>query len=373
MKNIYLYAPLFKRDTTGGIRVWQMQSGHEEDESIAGHQVISGVLNGKMVTSEWKLCKPKNVGKANATTAFSQAQAEVAALYTKKSETGYFYDINDIDGFEKTKPMLAHDYSDYPVDFKTSTYSQPKLDGGRCIARKDGLWTRTGKKIVSCPHIEESLVDFFNTHPEKELDGELYNHNLRDDFNKIMSLVRKTKPTNEDIIESKNMVEFHVYDCIMDELFSKRIEFVNNNFKNHMYVRCVSTTQVNNIAELDNLYIEYLQNGYEGQMVRKNTKYEHKRTKNLLKRKEFKTDEFPVADVTEGQGNWAGHIKQFVLRLPSDVTFGAGVRGDRDLLKQLFLSKEKPDWATVRYFTPTPDGIPRFPVVVDWGKGKRED
>lgn len=244
----------------------------------------------------------------------------------------------------------------------------------RCIARSDGLWTRTGKRIVSCPHIEESLVEFFAQNPVVELDGELYNHNLRDDFNKIMSLVRKTKPTDEDIIESKNMVEFHVYDCIIDdEVFSKRIEFVNTNFTNHQYVRCVPTTKISSIEELDNLYVQYLDDGYEGQMVRKNSKYEHKRTKNLLKRKEFKTDEFIVVGVTEGQGNWSGHVKQFVLQLPNGNTFGAGVRGDRDLLKELFLSKSKPDWATVRYFTPTPDGIPRFPVVTDWGNGKRED
>lgn len=372
MKNIIPYSPLFKRDTNGGIRVWQMQAGFD-DENTAGHQVISGVLNGKMVTSEWKLCKPKNIGKVNVTTALSQAEAEVAALYTKKSETGYFYDIGEIDGFEKTKPMLAHDYSDYPTNFSTDTYSQPKLDGGRCIARSDGLWTRTGKRIVSCPHIEESLVEFFAQNQVVELDGELYNHNLRDDFNKIMSLVRKTKPTDEDINESKNMVEFHVYDCIIDEVFSKRIEFVNNNFSNNKYVRCVQTTKVNSIEELDNLYVQYLNDGYEGQMIRKNTKYEHKRTKNLLKRKEFITDEFFVVDVTEGQGNWSGHVKQFVLQLKNGNTFGAGVRGDRDLLKELFLSKSKPDWATVRYFTPTPDGIPRFPVVLTWGKGKRED
>jgi DNA ligase 1 len=48
------------------------------------------------------------------------------------------------------------------------------------------------------------------------LDGELYNHDLKNDFEKIISLVRKTKPTEEDRLESTQMVQFHCYD-IVDE------------------------------------------------------------------------------------------------------------------------------------------------------------
>lgn len=53
--------------------------------------------------------------------------------------------------------------------------------------------------------------------------------------------------------------------------------------------------------------------------------------------------------------------------------FGAGVRGTQEVLKDLFENGPNPDWCTLRYFAPTPDGIPRFPVVIDWGTGKRED
>ena len=43
----------------------------------------------------------------------------------------------------------------YPI------YSQPKLDGIRCIVKKDGMWSRNGKKIISAPHIHESLKPLF--------------------------------------------------------------------------------------------------------------------------------------------------------------------------------------------------------------------
>ncbi len=46
--------------------------------------------------------------------------------------------------------MLAHDYTKRPQD---SGWSQPKLDGIRCVVDKNGMWTRAGKPITSCPHI----------------------------------------------------------------------------------------------------------------------------------------------------------------------------------------------------------------------------
>ena len=55
-------------------------------------------------------------------------------------------------------------------------------------------FTRNGKQIDSIPHILESLKDFFKKNPYAILDGELYNHDLRDNFNKITSLVRKQTP-----------------------------------------------------------------------------------------------------------------------------------------------------------------------------------
>lgn len=366
---------LFKRDTTGKVRVWWFETGTNGTQWA--WRANSGIQDGKIVTSEWKFVDEKNVGRANATTLETQASNEAHAEYNKKRDRGYFEKVTDVDTFEKFKPMLAHSFEDYPLDFaKHNYYSQPKLDGIRCIARRDGLWSRAGKPIVAVPHIQEYLQVFFDQYPDAVLDGELYNHELKDDFNKITSMVRKSKPTADDIVESAGLVQYHVYDCVVigggNRRFEERYNFmVSQGFA--APVCYVPTRAVRSQDCVDALYGEYLEAGYEGQMVRLDAVYENKRSKYLLKRKEFITDEFRVVGVEEGKGNWSGYIKRFVLALPNGVEFGAGVRGNQEVLRKLFESDAKPNWATLRYFTPTPDGVPRFPVVVDWGFGQRED
>ena len=165
-----------------------------------------------------------------------------------------------------------------------------------------------------------------------------------------------------------------LYDYVENktDIYTERLHKMQTNLTNVQYIELAKTDVVTSKEQLDALYIQYLEDGYEGQMVRDDVAYEHKRTKHLLKRKEFITDEFTVVEILEGVGNWAGYAKRFVIKLPSGVNCGAGVKGDRKTLKELWDSKKNPDWATVRYFTPTPDGIPRFPVVITWGMGKRE-
>ena len=135
----------------------------------------------------------------------------------------------------------------------------------------------------------------------------------------------------------------------------------------------VETSKVWTYADIDKLYGEYTEAGYEGQMIRKDAPYECKRSKNLLKRKEFITEEFKVVKVVEGQGAWTGYVKRFILALPDGTEFGSGVRGTQAQLKELLESNETPDWATCRYFELSNDGVPRFPVVIDYGKGQRDD
>ena len=333
-----------------------------------------------MVESGWRVVEQKNVGKVNETSLEEQAIAEMTADAKKKSDRGYFDNIKNVDTYDKIKPMLASKHENAKYDFENKKYyTQPKLDGIRCIARANGLWTRAGKELVSVPHISEQLKSFFEKYPDAILDGELYNHELRENFNKITSLVRKTKPEPWDIKDSVRLVEYHVYDVISHSgVFSERMDWITEQaegipkFTNSVIL--VETTQIFNETMMDDIYGAYLEDGFEGQMIRTDDIYQlNKRSKFLIKRKEFLTDEYAVIKVEEGKGNWAGHIKRFVMQTDKGQEFGAGVRGTQQVLKDLFENGPNPDWCTLRYFAPTPDGIPRFPVVIDWGVGQRED
>ena len=344
---IFRLNTLYKRDSNKKIREYNIEwTGH--GVSQPGYRTVAGIQGGKMVTSEWKYTEGKNIGKVNETSPSEQAEKEAIAKWEKKEEKEYFEDIEKVDSYDKFKPMLAHDYTKRPQDFG---YSQPKLDGIRCIATKGGLFTRAGKEITTCGHIEHDLIEFFKEEPDIILDGELYNHELKADFNKITSLVRKVKPTPEEALECHEKVQYPDEDSL----------------------RFVETTLCETQEELDELYSDYTERGYEGQMVRNDTPYENKRSKNLLKRKEFITEEFNVVEVLEGQGNWAGYAKHFELELGDGRNFKSGVKGNQDTLKTLLEQEDKPTWVTCRYFEKTPDGIPRFPVVIDWGNGERND
>ena len=376
MKNIEPLPTLYKRDSKGKIRIWQVQVGYSTDD-YAGTRSVAGIQGGKQVTSEWNIAYPKNTGKINATTAYTQAQFQAQSSWERRQESEFFLNVSDIDTGEKFSPMLAHGYNKKV----SSGFSQPKLDGIRCIANSKGLWTRSGKPINSCPHIWDEIKDVVALNPAITLDGELYNHDLKEDFNKIVSLVRKTKLSDQGIEESKRLVQYHVYDVYdsnePDTTFFLRSERLTMESTRpgffDKYLHLVPTTFCDTQDELDELYASYMSDGYEGQMVRLDEKYECKRSKSLLKRKQFITEEYDVVTVEEGLGNWSGHIKRFVLRLPDGTTCGAGVRGTQTQMKELFESNETPTWATLRYFGLTPDGVPRFPVVVDYGVGERVD
>ena len=377
MQNIISLNPLYKRDSKGKVRVWTMEVGFNNDNE-AGIRTISGLVDGQKVTSAWNLTEAKNVGRSNATTAKTQAEFEAQAEWTKNVDKEYFADVNAIDSYTAFKPMLAHDFTKTPV---TSGITQPKLDGIRMVVNTRGLYSRSNKEIVAVPHIAEALAEFIKDHPTVTLDGELYNHELKDNFQKITSLVRKTVNLGADeLAESKELVQYHIYDMFdsanPDMTFMQRYNWIQKNVhlvnKKAVGIHLVASAICETSEEIDVMYGEYTTAGYEGQMVRQDTVYENKRSKGLLKRKEFITEEYQVVEVHEGQGNWAGYAKRLTLKMPNGTTFSSGIRGSQAKLKEL-LENPNIDWATCRYFELSNDGVPRFPVTIDYGTGVRND
>ena len=360
------YDTLYHVDENDNVRIWFLeQEGNK-------YRSVSGVENGKLVISAWKEVFGKNTGKSNATSDEGQATAEIKALYKKKLERKYHTSKDTIDSGSKIiEPMLADKYKKWDPNWK-QVYSQPKLDGMRCLATKYGLFTRQGKKIISCPHIEKSLSSIFEKFPHTILDGELYNHDLKDNFNELISIAKQLKPTEDDLIRSEKYIQYHVYDAIYDAEFFSRSVWVTFTLASIDYIVPVETHSIRIEEELDQRYAEYLEDGYEGQMIRLDTLYEHKRTKSLLKRKEFIDDEFQILDIEEGLGNWSGYAKSVKCITKDGIIFNAGIKGNQEFTKELLTRSPRPKTATIRYQNITPDGSLRFPVAVAFYEGDRD-
>lgn len=356
---------LYKKDKRGRVQQWTVETQENK------HRTIEGLIGGKLTISEWTECVGKNLGRSNETTPNEQAISEAESKAKRKREHGYYDDIEDADkGKPYIEPMLAHKYEQYgeQVLLNNTICCQPKLDGIRCIASRKGLFTRNGKQIVSSPHIFKTVKTIFENHPEIiAFDGELYNHELKHDFNKITSLVKRTKVSEEDFAETQKLVQYHIYDAIIkDTAFTDRLRSIER-YHHYPYIQIVSTEIVNDEQFLDDIYAMYLEAGYEGQMIRiADSEYEFGRTKSLLKRKEFEDEECELLDVVEGNGNRSGMAGSVHCKHPNGNEFDANMRGGNDFYKELLENKKDyiGKMVTIRYQNLTPDGIPRFPVMI---------
>jgi ATP-dependent DNA ligase len=240
--------------------------------------------------------------------------------------------------------MLAHEWTHETLTYPV--YVQPKLDGIRCLVyEKDGetvFQSRNHTFFQSFPHIKAitGLV----------LDGELYNHDL--EFQDITSMVRKKN--HPDL----GKLEYHVYDVIGEGTFEERL----TQFKGLPF--SVETKKVFNVDEVEAYHDACVKRGYEGIMIRTPSGlYRQTRSKDLLKYKHFKTEEFKVVGHTVGKEG----IPVFEC-VTGDKRFGVMMKSTLEEKKAMLLDVESyyGKWLTVKYQELSKDGVPRFPVGIDF-------
>lgn len=361
------YPVLYKRNTNGSLNQWQIV--------VDGNcfYTIEGLKDGVLTTSKPTCCEGKNIGKANETSPEQQAISEAESKMQKKLDKGYTQKIDDVDTCKEFfSPMLAHKYNDYKDGIQFPVLASRKIDGLRYVARKDGGWTRNGKKYVSVPHIDKILKPLFDAHPDWIVDSEIYNQDIP--FEKIVSLVKKTKPVAQDLVESEKVCNLYIFDGVTDDVtadfetrFAEIRKEIGRLIGNDSHLKFVENEKVNNHDELMKLHDQYVSEGWEGLMVRRiGSAYENKRSKNLLKYKSFFDEEFNIVDVIEGIGQRSGMAGKIVVTLKSGETCEAGIRGGEAYYKQLLKDRVNliGKKATVRYQGFTEKGSLRFPVAI---------
>ena len=334
---------LYKKDTKGKIRTLSVTS---YDNLVIQ---LSGLMGGKL-TENVRVCTPKNVGKTNETTGHSQAELEAAAIITKKLKEGYFLTQEEAENHINLMPMLAikADLSkiEYPV------YVQPKLDGIRMIGTKKAKLSRKNREIDTIEHIDLSWL------PDGMiLDGELYEHGKT--FQENTSAIKKyTKGVTEGI-------KYHVYDLpSTDGTFSQRFTELAKILYKKDSVEIVQTALVNSKEELLAIHELHLELGFEGTMVRiDDTNYEfNKRSKSLLKLKDFIDEVYKIIDVVPNDKNpLQGTV---VCEMEDGQTFKCGMKMSHEEREDILRNKSEVigKMAEVRFFEFTDGGIPRFPI-----------
>ena len=392
--NDSLLTTLYKRNKNGKLLQWSI---YADDKS---YWTESGQVGGKLQTTLPTFVEQKNVGKANETSLLEQVQAEVTSKIQYQLDHGYSEDIPSEE--KEFAVSLADKYVDRlekgKLDFPYIV--EPKLDGLRCSIRlvdgKPVMRSRNNKPFVSCPHIcEDPLVQkLFAAYPDIILDGELYNHDLRNDFNKIVSLVKKSKPTKEDLEESAKLVQYHCFDAYFqnnpsvsyierkglvedilgDDLVDAQSHQSQSSFRYvsryHMYSQDNNpwhSNFVHNVEEVEALLEFNIAAGYEGIMLKKDVPYFFGRSFDMLKYKRFHDNEFEIVDFEPGKGNLHDVAAIVTCKDDKGNQFSAGVTGTKEYARNLLANKASyiGKMATIKYQELTPikngkGGVPRF-------------
>lgn len=362
---------LYKKTSTGAIQTWRIDV---EADAVGNGVIIAtyGQQGGKLQSTRDVVSEGKNLGKVNATSPLGQAQLEAQAQWEKKQKRGYTTSVADaaegvvdsafvVGGIE---PMLAKSYADHAAKIRFPAFTQPKLDGHRCIAMlRDGLWTlwsRTRKPITGVPHIINALT-ISGIGGEMTLDGELYNHDYRDRFEELTSFIKRTDPK-----PGHEAVQYHVYDVVEDAPFNDRLADLDSLRQNtDEPIVVVETFEVADEDAAMNAFAMFVDQGYEGAILRNYASpYVHKRSFDLQKVKTMADAEYEIVSVEEGRGKLAGK-GIFVCKTVDGATFSVKMKGALDSLA-VFLSHAD-DYTgkmlTVQYQGITNDNkVPRFPI-----------
>lgn len=365
------FPTLYKLNSTGNIQEWEIWT---QDAIV---HTVYGVSGGSMQNAAY-VAEAKNFGRSNYTTAEEQATLEAQSKWEHQTKyNGYFETIEEAQKATNHrmpaggyKPMKAHKYEDHKHKLSYPLCVQPKIDGMRCIAVRDNdivtLFASSGREIMNLQHIKTDLLWLMKD--GDVLDGELYCHGMP--LNQILSIVKRE--VNQASIPEQSKILYHVFDLVDFELpFYKRHTKLAEMYEAKKWlcanVKKVNTQLVYTTAEAEKHYYTFIELGYEGMMYRNyHGLYQQKRSYDILKRKDFKEEEFLIVGVEDGKGNASGLAVNFICALPNGETFKAPINGTEEYRIDLFndVTLWEGKYATVRFLNYSEYGVPVIPKCI---------
>ena len=344
---------LYKKHSSGNVGTWSIWN---EGKTII---METKLTPGSVGTRRKEVVTHGKAGRSLE----EQIQSRINSRTSNKMDGGYKHtEAEAASGTEPTnvlklyQPMLAAREIKYLAD-ADQIFVQPKLDGMRLlVTKRDGkviAYTRRGKIVNTVPHIVEK-ADFILEEGEI-LDGELYHHGTS--LQTIMSWSKRSQ-------ENTANLNYHVFDMISDKPFAERLGVLHYRLGATGTIKLVKTALLTPRQTIPGLLHIYRGAGYEGLILRNGSAgYEvGKRSKGLIKVKEWMDDEYLVRDVTTG----AQGMTVLVCETPEGKMFRVTAPGNHAEKKWALENPEVfiGNYVTIQYAGLTPYGIPFHPVCL---------
>jgi ATP-dependent DNA ligase len=359
------FPTLFCRATTGKIKVWEVFA--EEDGT---YTTSAGYIYGTM-TPHTTYCNPKNIGRANETTAAEQAEKEALAKWEKQHKKGYRESIEESDNAPK-RPTLCQDYKDVGHNMEYPAETGPKLNGMRVMSVRSlntGVYKGLSRELnpVQVPtHIQHELQ--LMHHLPNTIDGEFYIHGMH--LQDIISLVKRPLDKAGNLRKDVLKLQYRLFDLPHNTMIS------NTRMKklaalaaacSHMDLKSVLFVPSYPVESEEAMFRyrdRFVKEGYEGSVTRTcEGKYIWgAKTKTMMKSKPFQDAEFKIVDIEPDKDGLA----MAVCVTKKGQHFGASFEGKSDFRSnteyrafiinnpKLFIGQQ----ATVRFQDYSRDDIP---------------
>ena len=199
-------------------------------------------------------------------------------------------------------------------------YAEPKYDGVRLLAIKENdvvtLFTRKGREVY-LPKLREIIDDIMPN--GYVLDGELTEGKGKQESRTSISGKVTSALRNNSVDEST--IVYNVFDLLTREEFEKEeckytyiirrkrlIPLMNKN----EHIKVTKMFRIKDAEQANILFNQYIEQGWEGLVLKQDTKYKYKRSADWVKMKAIKTADLHCIEVIEGTGKYTNMIGALV-------------------------------------------------------------
>ena len=329
---------LYKPTKTGAIQIC--------DISVSGAVVSTtfGQLDGKLQTST-DTCSPKNVGRANSTTAEQQAILEAQSKFAKKVKSGYSQELTSTPTVQLPQKVKTYQDNKHLVSY--SCYATPKYNGlnGTYWLLPDKtlkLTSRGGDELPPIPHLEPTILKMMEHFKTTCINGELYISG--ESLQNITSAVKKPKELSKSLV----FIPFEL--PLVSAPYKDKVALL---------IKYIPIVYITSEEMLEEFYTATVEAGYEGVVIyNTDSIYQfNQRSSTVLKYKPVADAEYKILSYTTDRN---GH-PVFTCETHDGKQFKVKPKGTDEERKQIitnFDSQYKNNYYKIEYEMLSDSGIP---------------